>query len=165
MFTCVCVSVSLTSVLPRVQPEFSRPYTAHLMRVGGEGNLSRLESPRKPLTGLQSYDSEKEQLACVCPSGPLNRNPAWLMTEVQSAGFCVVSTPGCRCHYCPWPRAFSSSLASLHRRRAGEVVMKYSFFDDINPPNDSKTAHVSLGDHGTGRTAQRRLTGRGVPTS
>lgn len=147
MFTCVCVSVSLTSVLPRVQPEFSRPYTAHLMRMGGEGNLSRLESPQKPLTGLQSYDSEKEQLACVCPSGPLNLNPAWirgLMTEVQSAGFCAVADLGCPFYDCPWPRAFSSTLALLHRRRAGEVVMKYSFLTTLTLLNDSKTAHVSL---------------------
>lgn len=62
---CVFESVSLTSVLPRVQLEFSRPY-AHLMRVGEEGNLCRLESPQKPLTGSQTYDSEKEQLARVC---------------------------------------------------------------------------------------------------
>lgn len=147
MLTCVCVSVSLTSVLPRVQPEFSRPYTAHLMRMGGEGNLSRLESPQKPLTGLQSYDSEKEQLACVCPSGPLNLNPAWirrLMTEVQSAGFCAVADLGCPFYDCPWPRAFSSTLALLRRRRAGEVVMKYSFLTTLTLLNDSKTAHVSL---------------------
>lgn len=53
---CVFESVSLTSVLPQVQLEFSRPYAAHLMRVGEEGNLCRLESPQKPLTGSQTYE-------------------------------------------------------------------------------------------------------------
>lgn len=144
MFTCVCVSVSLTSVLPRVQPEFSRPYTAHLMRVGGEGNLSRLESPQKPLTGLQSYDSEKEQLACVCPSGPLNPNPAWicgLMTEVQSAGFCVVATPECQRNYCP---CFQLEFGVITQTKDGRSSDEIEFFDDINPASDSKTARVSL---------------------
>lgn len=114
LFACVWAPPSLTSVLPRVQPEFSRPSTTHLMCVwgrgggGGEQNLSRLESPQKPLTDSQSYDSEEEQLACVCSSVRLDLSVVGLCgpaTQVQRWSFCTVGALGCQCYCCPWRSA------------------------------------------------------------
>lgn len=90
--------------------------------VGGGRGFSRLESPQKPLTGLQSYDSEEGQLVCVCSSVRLNPDPAWmrgLATEVQSPRFRAVVAPGCQRYCCSWRCAFSSTFVLLHRRSQG----------------------------------------------
>lgn len=102
-------------------------YAAHLMCVGGERNLSRLESPQKPLRDSQSYESKEKQLVCVCSSVRLNPNTGWkfgLVTKVQLLWFCAVGALGCQYYCCPW----QSALLCCYYTGVGQVEQWWTQF-------------------------------------
>lgn len=118
------------------------------MRVGGEQNLSHPESPQKPLTDSQSYDSKEEQLACVCSSVRLNPSAAWvcgLMTRVQSLRFCAVAALGCQCYCCLGVQLYSGVITQAKDGWSCDEHISFLLcYNDIKTPNYTETAHVSL---------------------
>lgn len=124
LLACVWAPPSLTSVLPRVQPEFSRPYAAHLMRVG-----VRADSLPPGVSPKATYRLAKLWLQggtiSVCVLKCALKSEHGLDVWAHDTGPIIEVLCGCG----PWVSvlllsvAFSSILVLLHRRRTGGAMM------------------------------------------
>lgn len=103
VFACVWAPPSLTSVLPRVQPEFSRPYSVHLMRMGGRAeSLPPGVSPKATyrLTKLWLRGGTISLRVLKCALKSKHSLDVWACDTFPTVE-AVVAALGCQCYCCP----------------------------------------------------------------